>query len=100
MMKDLKYGAPRWLVEALGHEWRNGYFYDLHEHRDGGFDHVRTYRGRVAISQTYEANEELGKTLVKLAEHGVQVRVWGVTIFSGTYILDSAVARGGQGARK
>jgi hypothetical protein len=80
MMKGLKYGAPRWLVEALGGEWRNGNLYDLREHKDAGFDHVRTYRGRVAISQTYEANGgQLGKTLVKLTAQGIQLRIWGIS---------------------
>lgn len=80
MTKGLKYGAPRWLVEALGDEWRRGFFYDLMDHRNAGFDHVRTYRNRVAISQPYEANgEQLGKTLVKLAGQNIRVRVWGVS---------------------
>lgn len=79
MMKGLAHGAPRWLVEALGDEWRDGFLYDLMDYRDAGFDHVRTYRKRIALSQAYEANgAELGETLIKLVAHGVKVRVWGV----------------------
>jgi len=80
MMKGLEYGAPRWLVEALGHEWRNGEFYDLFDGRDAGLDHVRTYKERVVVSQTYEApGKQLGEMLVKLAGRGVRVRVWGIS---------------------
>jgi|SRR6185437_5154983 hypothetical protein len=79
-MKGLAYGAPRWLVEALGDEWRDGMFYDLMNYRDAGFDHVRTYRKRIALSQTYEAKgDELGQTLMKLTERGIRVRVWGIS---------------------
>ena len=47
MRFELRYGAPRRLVEALGKPWSKGMFYDL---RDvPGFDHVRTYKGRVVI---------------------------------------------------
>jgi len=75
--RDLKYGAPRWLVEALGETWNRGCFNDLNG--IPGFDHVRTFRGVVAISQPYEASEKLGAVLTKLAEQGINVRLWGVS---------------------
>jgi hypothetical protein len=56
------------------------------EHRHGGFDHVRTYQNRVAISQPYEANgEQLAKTLVKLAGQDIRVRVWGISPYYPGY---------------
>jgi hypothetical protein len=77
MLFGLRYGAPRWLVEALGVTWAAGMVYDL---RDvPGFDHVRTYKGRVVVSQTYETTEELGAVLERLRERGIRVRLWGIS---------------------
>lgn len=80
MMTGLRYGAPRWLVEALGHEWNAGQVYPLD--REPGFDHVRTYKGRVVISQPYEANEEIANVLAKLVDQGVKVRLWGISPYN------------------
>jgi hypothetical protein len=77
MLFGLRHGAPRWLVEALGVNWAAGMVYDL---RDvPGFDHVRTYKGRVVVSQTYETTEELGAVLERLRECGIRVRLWGIS---------------------
>jgi len=79
-MKGLKYGAPRWLVEALGTKWDAGQIYSLD--REPGFDHVRTYKGRVVISQPYEANEEIASVLAKLVAQGVKARLWGISPYN------------------
>ena len=77
MLAGLHYGAPRWLVEALGETWNEGCFNDLNG--TPGFDHVRTFRDVVAISQPYEASERLGVVLTKLDEQGINVRLWGIS---------------------
>lgn len=79
-MNGLKYGAPRWFIEALGVKWDAGQVYTL----DGepGFDHVRTYKGRVVISQPYDANEELVGILAKLVAQSVKVRFWGISPYN------------------
>ena len=80
MMKGLKYGAPRWLVEALGQEWCAWPVYTLEE--EPGFDHVRTYKGRVVISQPYDANQEMVNILAKVAAEGVKIRFWGCSPYN------------------
>jgi len=79
-MNGLKYGAPRWLVEALGRKWDAGQIYTLD--RESGFDHVRTYKRRVVISQPYEANGEIASILTKLIAQAVKVRFWGISPYN------------------
>jgi hypothetical protein len=82
MLKGLSYGIPKWLADALGAPWSKGTIQTL----DGrpGFDHVRTYKSRVVISQPYEANGELGETLAKLHKQGICIKLWGQSpYFSG-----------------
>jgi hypothetical protein len=102
MLKGLKLGAPRWLVEALDDEWRDGMDHDLLKHRKAGFDHVRTYRNRIALSQAYEATgASLAETVMKLMTHDVNVHLWGVSPYypSRTFSMvlwrdeDEALAR-------
>lgn len=77
MLKGLKYGAPKWLADALGAYWSRGTITDLRG--VPGFDHVRTYKSRVVISQPYEAKGEVGEVLAKLHGQGVRIRLWGVS---------------------
>lgn len=77
MLKELSDGIPRWLADALGVPWSEDRVPLLNGWQ--GFDHVRTYKSRVVISQPYEANGELGQTLAKLHEQGICVKVWGVS---------------------
>ncbi|PYX30484.1 MAG: hypothetical protein DMG80_12160 [Acidobacteria bacterium] len=82
MLSGLGYGAPRWLVEALGQSWLPEMIHDLQG--IPGFDHVRTYKNRVVISQPYEATEMIGKVLADLADRGILARLWGISpYFSG-----------------
>lgn len=77
MLKNLDYGIPRWLAEALGLPWSK----DITPTLDNvaGFDHVRTYKSRIVISQPYEADGELGDTLANLHKLGICIRLWGVS---------------------
>ena len=79
-MKGLKYGAPRWLAEGLDLKYDEGQIYTLDG--ENGFDHVRTYKGRVVISQPYEANEKLVNILAKLAAQGIKFRLWGISPYN------------------
>ncbi len=77
MLKGLKYGVPKWLADALGVYWSKGITVDL---RDvPGFDHVRTYKSRVVISQPYEAKGAVAEVLAKLHGQGIRIRLWGVS---------------------
>lgn len=77
MLSELSHGAPRWLLDELGRSWHPELIDDL---RDlSGFDHLRTYKGRVVISQPYEATEKIGTVLALLAGHGIRVRIWGIS---------------------
>ena len=67
----LNYGAPRWLVEALGETWNEDHFRDLND--TPGFNHVRTFRGVASISQRYEASKKL--VVATDAESGFRARV-------------------------
>jgi len=85
MMKELKCGLPRWFFDLFGEDWPKSQTgavrlpsaaADL-GHR-AGFDHVRTYKGRVVISQPYQADgAKLGAVLTKLASQGIAVRIKG-----------------------
>jgi hypothetical protein len=77
MLRGLSDGIPKWLADALEVPWSEDCIPLLKGWQ--GFDHVRTYKSRVVISQPYEANGELGKTLAKLHEQGICVKVWGVS---------------------
>ena len=77
MLKGLSDGIPRWLADALDVPWGE----DCKPLLNGwqGFDHIRTYKSRVVISQAYEANGEIGETLAKLHKQGVCIKLWGVS---------------------
>jgi hypothetical protein len=98
MLKGLSYKVPKWLTDEFGRTQPKGIISDLHG--VPGFDHVRTYKSRVVVSQPYEANGEPGNVLTKLHAKGICIRVWGVSpYFSGrTFSLvlwrpeDAAVA--------
>ena len=77
MLAGLRYGAPRWLVEALGMQWRPGLLYNLRD--KDGIDHLRTYKRRVVVAQPYEASGNLGVWLVKLTQQGICIRIWGIS---------------------
>jgi hypothetical protein len=77
MLKGLSYKVPKWLVEAIGLEWDKDLIPRLD--KDAGFDHVRTYKSRVVISQPYEADGSIGETLAKLQKRGIRIRVWGTS---------------------
>jgi hypothetical protein len=76
MLKDLSYGIPEWLADALGadpEQTLNGW---------PGFDHVRTYKSRVVVSQPYEASGEMIGILAKLNDKGIHMKFSGVSPYS------------------
>jgi len=50
MLKGLTYGIPKWLADALDIHWSRDMFNTLEGSHWPGFDHVRTYKRRVVIS--------------------------------------------------
>jgi hypothetical protein len=77
MLNGLSDGIPKWLADALGVPWSEDCIPLLNGWQ--GFDHVRTYKSRVVISQPYEANGEIGETLAKLHKQGICIKIWGVS---------------------
>jgi hypothetical protein len=75
MLEGLSYRIPKWLAEALDVPEAE----TLHNFEWPGFDHVRTYKRRVVISQLYEGNGQTCETLAKLHEKGIRIRLWGVS---------------------
>lgn len=75
MLTELSYVIPKWLAKALGIPKAQTL-----QHTDWpGFDHVRTYKKRVVISQAYEGNGHTCETLARLHQEGIKIRLWGVS---------------------